>query len=122
MLKGKFRYTDGDISKLLAKLQDDGFIVRSSISSQERVKLFGSRGDTRVVILNAQGKAKIEEFKNILRGHADKWLSEQSSTTRLAIRALLPAIEKLARWLVGRYEPERMATLYPLKTKNEAKA
>jgi hypothetical protein len=64
MLKKKFRYTDGDISKLLGGLQDAGFIVRTALSTQERAAIFGGRGDTRVVVLKDSGHNKIEEFKN----------------------------------------------------------
>src|SRR5438105_743110 len=65
MLKEKFRYTDADISKLLAKIQDDGFITRANVSSQERIDLFGGSGGTQVVILNDRGNSKIEEVKDI---------------------------------------------------------
>jgi hypothetical protein len=37
----------------------------------------------------------------------------QPRATRLAIRAVRPIVENLARWLVMRYEPEREAVLYP---------
>ena len=113
MLKEKFRYTDGGISKLLAELQEEGFVVRTAITAKERMDLFGSHGDTRVVILNANGKQKIEQFKGLLRSRFADWLSKQSGPTRIAVRTARPVVESFARWLVKRYEPEREQVLYP---------
>ncbi len=112
MLKEKFRYTDGDISKILAKLQNDGFILRAAVSDKERMDLFRAPGDTRVVIINEKGNEKIEEFKCILRQHTQEWLSGELVTTRFAVQAVLPAVEKLAKWFVKRYEPENLSQYF----------
>jgi len=116
MLKGNFRYSDTDISKLLAELQEGGFIVRTAVSRQERLALFLSKnGDTRVVILKHSGDEKIEQFKEQLRSRVDHWLSKQPRATRLAIVTVRPIVEKFARWLVQHFEPEREKILYPEK-------
>jgi len=117
MLTKKFRFTDPGVSKLLADLQEDGFIVRTAVSNKERARLFGSPGDTRVVILNAHGKAKIEEFKGVIRTRAGKWLNEQNRATRIAVKGFQPVLEGFARWLVRRYEPERVEMLYSADTR-----
>ena len=112
VLRTKFGYMDGAVSKLLATLQDKGFIVRAAVSTSERAPLFGSHGDTRVVILNKNGDSKIEEFKDQIRSRATTWLVEQNMATRATVKSLRPVVERFARWLVGRYEPERESILY----------
>jgi DNA-binding MarR family transcriptional regulator len=113
MLKRKFRYTDGGVSKLLSELQDQGYVVRAAVSTRERSELFGGHGDTRVVILKHGGNQKIDYFKHRLRSRAEKWLALQTPATKVAVRTFQPIVEHFARWLVRRYEPEHGALLYP---------
>jgi DNA-binding MarR family transcriptional regulator len=115
MLKEKFRFNDPGVSRLLRDLQNAGVIVRTAVSDDERRQMFGSFGDTRVVILNSKGKQKIEDFKGIIRSRVEPWLAEQRPAIRLTIRAVHPVIVRFAHWLVKRYEPERMKLLYPPK-------
>jgi hypothetical protein len=113
VLTQKFRFTDPGVSKLLADLQEHGFIVRAAVTGKERLELFGSTGDTRVVILKTAGKQKIEDFKSQIRERAIRWLQRQPRATRLLVNTSRPVLEGFARWLVQRYEPDREFVVYP---------
>ena len=105
MLKAKFSYTDGDVSKLMLSLHTDGLIVRALITPRERVDLFGSRGGTQVVILNAKGNQKIEDFRNAMAQHAERWLDLQSKKTGVMARSLQRGFDVLARLMIKKHGP-----------------
>lgn len=114
VLKTKFRYSDANVSRLLEELQEKGLILRTSLTARERGQLFGDEnGSKLVVVLKAEGDAKLEDFKERLRGRYDRWASQQPSAVRLACKNFLPIIVRFARWLVARYEPARELALYP---------
>jgi DNA-binding MarR family transcriptional regulator len=110
MLKQKFRFTDPAVSKLLEDLQENGLLFRTILTATQRQESFGDQhGNKLVVVLTEKGYEKIEEFKNHLRSKVDKWLSEQPTRTRAAVRVFRPVAVEISRWLVQRYEPQRDA-------------
>jgi len=113
MLTNKFRIVPGTVSKLLGDLQEKGLIQRLTLGKTERFTLFGNeRGGNLVVVLTHSGDQKVEEFKTIIKLRVEAWLSRQSRTTRLAVRAAQPVAVSFARWVVKRYEPQREEILY----------
>ena len=113
MLTQKFRFSDAAVSKMLAYLQEEGLVLRTTVSGKQRLELFGSEdGSKLVVVLTGRGNQQIDQFKNRLRRRWEAWLSRQTRTNRLAVRAVFPIVVQFARWLVKRYKPHRQQVLY----------
>ncbi len=105
MLKDKFSYSDGDISKLMVSLHSAGLITRGAVSPKERVEIFGKPGGTQVVTLTSDGTRRIEQFRNAVAGHAERWFAKQSRKTSFAAKKGMALLEALAMQAVRIYDP-----------------
>lgn len=92
-------FTRPSVTKLLDTLFEQGLIARPRLTEKERQSLFGSDGSRLAVVLTPAGKAKIDDFKNILQDEFDRWFAKQPDSIRMALIALRPVANVFAKAL-----------------------
>ncbi|MGO9012879.1 MAG: hypothetical protein ACLQPN_22515 [Bryobacteraceae bacterium] len=74
------------------------------MTQQERDRLFGGSdegGQRLAVVLEEAGEKKIEQFKQRLALHVEKWRTEQSIMTQKALKSATGAGLQIAEWFLG---------------------
>jgi DNA-binding MarR family transcriptional regulator len=117
-------FGDANISRLLSSLENKEHIRRTSLTYREREQFFGAShaGNRQVVVLQASGDKKIQEFKQLLVGIFKAWLSGQSVMTRRVLASASGIGRHLAERLSRRLGTPRESTMTDTRSSKNGKA
>jgi DNA-binding MarR family transcriptional regulator len=107
MLARKFGMTSGQMNKAIDSLGDKNLVRRTTISREERKRLFGAEDGPRLVlILTSEGVEKFTLFKASITQRYERWLSSLSAPSRIAVnKVVLPLAIQTGSWVIRRYDP-----------------